>query len=1192
MSNVRKNRSRGNLFQRVTALFMALVLTLGLLPSSILPAYAAFSWPKSVKLVRADYSAPGSSASDKKYQRYNSPTPQIGRACLHSFFVDVNGQELPAFCMNHEKGMDPKYEGQKWAYKDTNTGLHEDTIKILEWYMWHVNMHNQAHADTKTSCSSKSDADLRDGKYGEQYKNENNYYGKWELEVVTAWVQVAIWLDLKGVCTNMLTDSKDRATLIKERQAVLKYLGFTATNGESVLDDIKEKCDSGRVPKADFARYKYSGTKAPLSNGMQDLLVINAELEDTPYTKSPHSVYVKIRKQDNDGNTLSGAIFKIYDDKDCKHEVGTMVSSNEEWSYSDAITVQAKNGNPSQLWVKEVQAPDGYDPVATAYSITVDYEKNTSRDTAAPLDQIIINGPHTKKSEGAIQKVDAATGEGIGPATFHLEGTTSDGKAYSGDVTSDDEGSVKMQWTEPTEANYIPPGTYTVTETIAPPGYELSSEERTLTLTYDEEHNEVGSSGDIIFRDVGRRLITIKKINDDGEPLDGAVFDVYKDGKRLTSITTVGGVAELSGDDNLGVLPGHYDFIEVKAPAGYVIPVHNVQSVDIPVDSYNGIAEYVLTFTDYTWPELEFEKVEAGTNNLLAGATFEVMVDGRSIGKYTTDVSGRIILTHEQYGKFWKEGENATHTVQVRETEAPAGYLIDDPDWQTLEIIEGQKLAKLTFTDTAMTDIEILKLDSETGEPLEGAVFDVQIEGKSIGDYTTNEDGIIHIDYEKYGKYLQPIENESWTVTVTEKSAPEGHLLSKPSTQTKALTRGMKLLQFEFSDHGYPSIEILKLDANTKDPLAGATYDVQIDGESIGSFTTKNDGKIIIDYENYKRFLTPEDADSWTVTVTETSPPDGHLLSEPKTQSKELKPGMETLQFVFTNYKYPSIEILKLDANTKDPLAGAVYDVQINSRSIGHFTTENNGKITIDYEKYKRFLTPEDAESWTVTVTEVSAPEGHLLSEPKVQTKELVAGMDTLQFEFSNYKQPEIHILKLDLRTNAPVKGAIFEVLINGRSMGDFPTNEEGYIVLTYEDYGKFLQPEDAANWGVTVTEKSPAPNYNLSSPNTQTKTLIPSMTELDFVFKNKHYTTVEVVKRDYEDGRPLAGANFALDSQSLEDPENGGEVHREGVTGEDGILRFENLPNGTYVVKEKIPPDGYLLTDPNTKDVVVNFSI
>ena len=97
-------------------------------------------------------------------------------------------------------------------------------------------------------------------------------------------------------------------------------------------------------------------------------------------------------------------------------------------------------------------------------------------------------------------------------------------------------------------------------------------------------------------------------------------------------------------------------------------------------------------------------------------------MDGTNLGRFgPTGPDGTIIINHDVYGEFLKNDKQDSWTVQVREVEAPEGYLIDDTNWQTAEISRGTKLAPFVFTDTKYPEIDIRKSARETEKMLHGA---------------------------------------------------------------------------------------------------------------------------------------------------------------------------------------------------------------------------------------------------------------------------------------------------------------------------------------------------------------------------------------------------------------------------------------------------------------------------------------
>ena len=141
---------------------------------------------------------------------------------------------------------------------------------------------------------------------------------------------------------------------------------------------------------------------------------------------------------------------------------------------------------------------------------------------------------------------------------------------------------------------------------------------------------------------------------------------------------------------------------------------------------------------------LIIEKRDSVTKEPLAGATFKVTTsDGRFVaqdggatstnGLYTTDANGQIHIV-----------DLDPDTYVVTEVTAPDGYLMDAPS-QTVKI-EKNDTQTLTFYDTPLGGLTIVKVDSESGKRLEGAKIEVaKLNGEIVGTYVTDKLGVIQL---------------------------------------------------------------------------------------------------------------------------------------------------------------------------------------------------------------------------------------------------------------------------------------------------------------------------------------------------------------------------------------------------------------------------------------------------------------
>lgn len=84
-------------------------------------------------------------------------------------------------------------------------------------------------------------------------------------------------------------------------------------------------------------------------------------------------------------------------------------------------------------------------------------------------------------------------------------------------------------------------------------------------------------------------------------------------------------------------------------------------------------------------------------------------------------------------------------TIIVQEIRCPDEYILDTTA-QTIKI-KGNTTHSLTFYNTPKSGLQIIKIDSETKQPLKDAKFTVyKKNGEVLGDYETDKDGLIILD--------------------------------------------------------------------------------------------------------------------------------------------------------------------------------------------------------------------------------------------------------------------------------------------------------------------------------------------------------------------------------------------------------------------------------------------------------------
>ena len=534
--------------------------------------------------------------------------------------------------------------------------------------------------------------------------------------------------------------------------------------------------------------------------------------------------------------------------------------------------------------------------------------------------------------------------------------------------------------------------------------------------------------------------------------------------------------------------------------------------------------------------KIVLKKTASGTTTGLAGARFSIYFNGQIVGSDITNAQGEIYVENAATG-LWS----------FVETAAPDGFCVDPtPKSVYVDVSEGDREYSVAATNYELPDMKIIKRDAMSGKPIAGTVFSVKsVTGSYSTSVTTGTDGSATLSAIPAGVYV-----------VREESVPEPYIVTN-TEQTVALRPG-KTSEVTFVDYEKPGLEIVKKNIANGEPIEGVTYRIeQIDGSFSTSATTDNHGRIFLD-----------SVPVGTFKVTEINVPN-HVILCPIPQEVALKPG-ETSTVTFFNALKPSLEILKLDSVTGDPVKGAKFQIWYGSNHTD--TGELNDLGTYFSDASGKIILPEIKDGW-YKVTELEPASGYAIKEPATQEC-FVAGGESKVLTFENTPLSAIIIRKVDSESGQPLEGAWFRIRYlggtsgtGGTVVGEIKTSQNGTAILTGLAAGTYVCEEISAPDGYVITDA--------------TETVYLSGKDQDVItvtFGNDKMGSLLIVKKDAVTGAPISDVEFFITDS---DGSVIGNANGKYVTDSAGTIRIDGLtPGMTVIAREVQAKDGYILDD------------
>ena len=706
-------------------------------------------------------------------------------------------------------------------------------------------------------------------------------------------------------------------------------------------------------------------------------------------------------------------------------------------------------------------------------------------------------------------------------------------------------------------------GTYEVREVSVPSPYILDTTPKMVEI-------KPNTTATVEFvNDVAKGRVEVKKTSENGDLIQGAVFEIRQNGNVIETITT--------GKDGIATsseLPlGDYEIVEVFVPSPLLV---DSTPKSVTLSYANMTTPVVIGQVGFinALAKAQIKVTKHGINGEpVEGAKFEIKnADGKVVETLTTNAKGEATTSKLPLG-----------TYTATEIYVPSPYILDSTP-QTITLEYADMVTPIIFgtvefiNDVAKGRVKVLKLAQtitgfnqvENGIefvvedlPLADVTFNVyareeiiksdgSVEFKAndyVGTFTTNRGGIAIMRDLTLGKYY-----------ITEVKAPNGIYIEDVEYD----------FEFTYEDMNTPIVmssldvmnqrQLVQINLTKVGEQRDGSYDllgdvtfglfVKDDIQLSDDVVLKADTLIQTQVTNELGELTFETLlPIGSYYVQELAVDEQYVLSDEKfefTYDGSIQE-QAILEIEINNGEVISNELVRggFELIKKSETGDVLKDVEFTlfnqfKENLGTFKTDKNGQIKVDDLPYGKYM-----------LLETKSANGHqLLQEPiffSIQKNKEVIELSAVN------KLTVTDILKVDENGN-PLVGATLQVLdFDGKVVDEWISTNKPHQILGLK-HQKYILHEVSAPSGYRLMEDV---EFEVTD---RAETLV--------IKAINEYTEVHINKYD-PSGNKLFGAIM-----QIIDKATGEVVHEWQTTDETKVI--EGLAHGDYILREITAPDGF----------------
>ncbi len=616
---------------------------------------------------------------------------------------------------------------------------------------------------------------------------------------------------------------------------------------------------------------------------------------------------------------------------------------------------------------------------------------------------------------------------------------------------------------------------------------------------------------------------------------DGATGVLYKAGAKVATLTTdKNGAASI---ENLYL--GNYYVKEITPPVGYLAD----ETEHDLVCNYEGDLVATVERSCVSLEQVKkqpFQIIKAANNgktdaDLLSGAGFTAyLVSSLSVkadGSYDFDSASPVVIGENGATEMFTDEKGYACSIAlpygtyvVRETTTPHNYTpVNDFVVQIKEHHPNTpQVWRVLLDDEFEAKLKIVKQDDATNKPVlakdtEFKIYDLDNK-KYVEQVTTYPVTVVHKSYftDEQGYLILPQNLKIGNYRIEEVQAPFGYTLNDNYYEVAVDTNtayqmdsvsGDAIIEVNYENHPVKGkLHIVKqgevLDGFKEDfayqveNLSGAVFEVYA-AEDIytADFQKDDEGNRILEYasgalvatlttdENGEAVL--KDLPLGAYKVVEITAPNGFVLNEAEqkvtfTYVNQNTPVIEQTATFENDRQKVEISVVKLDAETKAKVAGAVFGLYAKEDILAH------GEVIVKADTLLgETVSGEDGKAVFALdlpfgdyyVKELVAPAGYVSSDEVLEITAAYQGQDVdvvyLSTEFQN-ESTKISVKKTDIITGVELGGAKLTVLDSEGNVVDTWTSVKGkeHLIERLTVGETYTLREEMAPYGYLQAEK------------------------------------------------------------------------------------------------------------------------